>query len=1125
MKRLIFLFCLILSFSLCSDARGKVRYSTPEGLVLAGYQGWFNTPDDGAGLGWKHYRKDGEFRPGMCSIDLWPDVTEYQKTYPTSFVHADGRAAHVFSSHDNCVTDTHFRWMYEYGIDGVFMQRFVTSISSEKGQANYTDILFNALDAAEKYDRAICVMYDLSGMNKDQVKTLKDDWKKLVKKGLLSRKDNHYLHCNGKPLVAVWGAGFNDGRKYGYDEIEDIIDFFKGQGCSILLGVPARWRTLTMDTIEDKRLHEIIEKIDVVHPWYVGRFNYSSYDGFASVVEEDARWCEEHGKIFMPVLFPGFSWYNLKGGVAAPLNQIPRMGGEFFWKQVCNSVKVGAKTLYLAMFDEIDEGTAFFKCTNDVPVGDSPFLSYEGCEPDRYLWLAGQAAKVLRGEAPTGPMPKRTSAEEKTPVDYVNPYMGNISHLLVPTYPTVHLPNSMLRVYPERADYTGDLIKGLPLLVTSHRGKSVFNLSCGTGSPEGNRPYYMYHYDNEKITPYSYSVYLEDEEVQVDFSLSCHSAMYSLKFEKSGQPYVILSSNNGDIGFDGNAVEGWQSIEGDTKAYIHAEFSVPASRVESYKKDNGNWVVLYFPENVSQIYMKYGVSFIDERQAESNLRSEICDFDLDRLSGAGRDIWNSRLSKIKVSATDEDDLIVFYTSLYRTYERMICISEGNRYYSAFDGKVHEDDRPFYTDDWIWDTYRAVHPLRVLIEPEMESDMIDSYLRMSEQMSPSWMPTFPEVTGDSRRMNSNHGVATVVDAVAKGLSDFDLEKAYEYCKAGITEKSLAPWSGVKAGGLTQFYWKKGYIPALREDEKEIYSEVHHFERRQPVAVTLGTSYDEWCLSRLASSVGNERDSAYFAQGSLKYRNIFNHETGFFHPKDEAGNFIEPFDYVRSGGMGARGFYGENNGWVYRWDVPHNIADLIDLMGGNDRFVSELDRMFSAPLGSSKYEFYSQLPDHTGNVGQFSMANEPSLHVPYLYNYAGCPWKTQKRIRSLLRQWFRNDLMGVPGDEDGGGMSAFVVFSMMGFYPVTPGLPVYVIGSPVVDCGEVDLGDGKTFKVVARNNSPENKYILSARLNGVPLHRCWFTHEELMAGGTLEFEMGNKPNKNWGVEQVPPSFEIE
>jgi predicted alpha-1,2-mannosidase len=267
-----------------------------------------------------------------------------------------------------------------------------------------------------------------------------------------------------------------------------------------------------------------------------------------------------------------------------------------------------------------------------------------------------------------------------------------------------------------------------------------------------------------------------------------------------------------------------------------------------------------------------------------------------------------------------------------------------------------------------------------------------------------------------------------------------------------------------------------------------------------------------------------DSEYFAQGSLKYRNIFNHETGFFHPKDEAGKFIEPFDYSRSGGMGARGYYGENNGWVYRWDVPHNIADLIDLMGGNDRFVAELDRMFAAPLGSSKYEFYSQLPDHTGNVGQFSMANEPSLHVPYLYNYAGYPWKTQKRIRTLLKQWFRNDLMGVPGDEDGGGMSAFVVFSMMGFYPVTPGLPIYVIGSPVVDYAEVDLGNGKTFTVISSNNSSENKYILSARLNGESLDRSWFTHEELMAGGTLELEMGNKPNKQWGTSEVPPSFKL-
>lgn len=1124
MKRIFSLVCLFFSFASAVPAQENVRFTTPEGLVLAGYQGWFNAPDDGAGLNWKHYQKNGVFKPGECTIDLWPDVSEYPKTYPTEFVHADGRTAHVFSSHDKSVTDVHFRWMQEYGIDGVFMQRFVTSISSRKGRDNYTHILFNAVEAAEKYDRAVCVMYDLSGITPEQVSILKDDWTDLVSKGLTSRRDNHYLHYKGRPLVAVWGAGFNDGRKYGLDEVEDIVDFLIDRGCSVLLGVPARWRTLNMDTMEDEKLHKILEKVDVVHPWYVGRFNYESYDEFAPVVKGDAQWCEEHGKLFMPVLFPGFSWHNLKDGVAAPVNQIPRMGGEFFWKQVCNSVKSGAKTMYLAMFDEIDEGTAFFKCTDDVPVGESPFLTYEGCEPDRYLWLAGQAAKVLRGEIPAGPMPQRNGDMEKTPVDYVNPYMGNISHLLVPTYPTVHLPNSMLRIYPERDDFTGDMVKGLPLLVTSHRGKSVFNLSCGSDLSSDIRPVYSYHYDNEKITPYSYSVWLEEAEVQADFAPSWHSGMYSIAFEGEGRPYLVLSSANGRMKTDGNSASGWQVIEGDTKAYIYAEFSAPVRSVKEFSKDSGSWIAFAFDPGVREISMRYGVSFIDERQAESNLRNEIKDYDMSRLLREGRDIWNSRLGKIMVEADDEDDLAVFYTSLYRTYERMICISEGGRYYSAFDGKVHEDARPFYTDDWIWDTYRAVHPLRILIEPEMESDMIDSYLRMSEQMKPSWMPTFPEVTGDSRRMNSNHGVATVADAYVKGLGGFDLKKAYRYCKAGITEKSLAPWSGVKAGEMTEFYWKNGYVPALRDGEVEKYSEVHHFERRQPVAVTLGTSYDEWCLSRIAAAAGSRKDSLRFAAGSLNYRNIFNKETGFFHPKDEAGEFIMPFDYVRAGGMGARGYYGENNGWVYRWDVPHNVADLISLMGGPQRFMEELDRMFSEPLGSAKYEFYSQLPDHTGNVGQFSMANEPSLHVPYLYCYAGAPWKTQKRVRTLLDQWFRNDLMGVPGDEDGGGMSAFVVFSMMGFYPVTPGLPVYVIGSPVVESASMDIGGGKTFRVVCKDYSPEHKYIQAARLNGKPLDRCWFTHDELMEGGVLELQMGLKPDKEWGADMVPPSFQL-
>ena len=389
----------------------------------------------------------------------------------------------------------------------------------------------------------------------------------------------------------------------------------------------------------------------------------------------------------------------------------------------------------------------------------------------------------------------------------------------------------------------------------------------------------------------------------------------------------------------------------------------------------------------------------------------------------------------------------------------------------------------------------------------------------------WMPTFPEVTGDSRRMNSNHAVASFIDAHRKGLSRFDMGKAYDAAKGAITEKTLAPWSGMPAGELDAYYKEHGYIPALYEGEEETIPEVHRFESRQPVAVTLGTVYDEWSLAQIAKELGKEEEYEYFINRSLNYRRLYNSETGFFHPKDNKGEFILPFDYKFSGGMGARKFYGENNAWVYRWDVPHNVADLIELMGGREQFINNLDATFTEPLGRSKYAFYAQLPDHTGNVGQFSMANEPSLHVPYLYNYAGQPWKTQKRIRKLLSEWFRNDLMGVPGDEDGGGMSAFVAFSQMGFYPVTPGMPSYNIGSPVFEKSVINLSNGKTFTITAENVSAENKYIQSATLNGKEWNKPWFNHSDLENGGELVLIMGPKANKDWGAapELAPPSSE--
>lgn len=725
------------------------------------------------------------------------------------------------------------------------------------------------------------------------------------------------------------------------------------------------------------------------------------------------------------------------------------------------------------------------------------------------------------------------------PVDYVNPYIGNISHILVPTFPTIHLPNSMLRVIPSRRDYTTDRLLGLPVVTTSHRGSSAFNLSPVSGNRQELAPVYKYSYDQEKVTPYSWDVYLDEEKVGVSYGVASQSGIYYIDFADEDTKYLLINNKNGHIKIEGNAITGFQEVSNEvnkntTNVYLYLETDQDIQKAgvlkngqvstEKEAKGRNKCIALQYDEGIKKIKVRYGISFISEQQAKANLYREINEFDKDILVEKGREIWNKALNKTKVEGGSENDKVVFYTSLYRTYERPVCISEDGKYYSAFDGQVHEDNgTPFYTDDWIWDTYRATHPLRCLTEKELELNIIHSFIRMAEQMDEFWMPTFPEIMGDSRRMNSNHGVATVLDAYVKGLTDFDLQKAYKACKGAITEKTLAPWSGQKAGKLDEFYKKEGYFPALYEGEEETVPEVHHFESRQPVAVTLGTVYDEWCLSQIAKILGKEEDHEYFLSRSYNYRKLYNHETGFFHPKDSEGNFIQPFDYKFSGGMGARKYYGENNGWTYRWDVPHNVADLIHLMGGNDGFVSNLEATFNEDLGRSKYAFYAQLPDQTGNVGQFTMANEPSLHIPYLYNYAGQPWKTQKRIRKLLKEWFRNDLMGVPGDEDGGGMSAFVAFSQMGFYPVTPGSASYNIGSPVFSKSVIDLGNDKTFTITAKNVSDKNKYIQSATLNGKEWNKPWFEHSEIANGGHLVLVMGPKANLNWGVgnNSVPPS----
>jgi len=713
----------------------------------------------------------------------------------------------------------------------------------------------------------------------------------------------------------------------------------------------------------------------------------------------------------------------------------------------------------------------------------------------------------------------------KDPVDYVNNRIGNISILLVPTFPVTHLPNSMLRMIPAHTEFVTDRMSGLPLNVPSHRQGDVLHLMPYCGDFEGLTPELNYRYDQEVSTPYQYSVWLDDYAITARFAPAARSGVFTFRFEKDGPRYVMLRTvGNGELRADENRMYGFEEYHGACH-YFYLEFEqIP---IETGNRDTLQRTACYaeFDRNVKEVRLRYGVSYISEDQARKNMENEIIGFDIEPVAKAARLEWNKTLGKIQVDGATDDQKTVFYTALYRAHERMINITEDGRYYSGFDGQVHESEGvPFWTDDWIWDTYHALHPLQTILNPKEQEEKLASYIRMCAQTEEQWMPTFPCVFGDAHCMNGNHAAVMFADALCKGLK-FDVEKAFEGMKNTVLTETMLPWRRAPKTSLDDFYHQNGWFPALHPGEKETEPLVHGFEKRNAVAVTQAASFDDWCIAQMAKALDKEEDYEFFLNRSFNYRNLFNHETGFFHPKDKNGKFIEPFDYIFSGGIGSRDYYDENNAWTYNWDVRHNIADLIELFGGNEPFIDKLDQLFVEDLKTSKWQYYAVQPDATGNVGQFVMGNEPSFHIPYLYNYAGQPWKTQKRIRMLLESWFRNDLMGIPGDEDGGGMSAFVVFSYLGFYPVSPGIPVYTIGSPIFTKASIKLSNGKTFTVEARNSSRNNKYIRSAVLNGRLLNRTWFTHDDLMNGGTLLLVMGNRPNERWGLDTPPPSGDFK
>lgn len=402
------------AYSVLEAAQTSSKKTKPEGLqgrVVTGYQGWFRAEGDGSGLGFHHYKKGGKFEPGSCTIDLWPEMSEYsqEEKFPTAFKHADGSVAHVFSSIHPKTVDRHFSWMKEYGIDGAFVQRFATHGAKER--IDYRSLKYEntklqlCRDAAIKHGRSWVLMYDLSGLKDDDFERLAADWKQLRRKMQLGTdpNDSAYLQLNRKPLVAIWGIGFSDDRKYGLEKQEWFIRLLKHNpewgGMSIMLGVPYYWRDLHRDAVKDPKLHSILKMADVISPWSVGRYRNTPNLAEQMIQHQraDLEWCNQNKIHYLPVLWPGFSWKNMYGNET---KGIPREGGKFYWKQIQATASAGSQSAYIAMFDEIDEATAIFKCTNNPPVGASTFQTYEGLPSDHYLWLTGEGRRLLRWELP-----------------------------------------------------------------------------------------------------------------------------------------------------------------------------------------------------------------------------------------------------------------------------------------------------------------------------------------------------------------------------------------------------------------------------------------------------------------------------------------------------------------------------------------------------------------------------------------------------------------------------------------------------------------------------------------------------------------------------------------------------
>ncbi|MCF8241976.1 MAG: GH92 family glycosyl hydrolase [Melioribacteraceae bacterium] len=756
-------------------------------------------------------------------------------------------------------------------------------------------------------------------------------------------------------------------------------------------------------------------------------------------------------------------------------------------------------------------------------------------------------------------------AQTKTSYNYVNPFIGtdDMGH----TFPGASVPFGLVQLSPDTDtamysygdgynpevyrycsgyQYKDETIVGFShthFNGTGHSDLGDFlimpatgDLKLNPGTKENPDAGYRsrFRHETESAQPGYYTVKLDDYNITAELTASEHSGFHKYNFPPSENAHVILDLVHAIYNYDGKVVWSSVRVENDTlvtgyrqtngwarerTAYFAMSFSLP---VESYGLINDEELIYKgfwrrwnedknFPERAGHnlkcyfnfdlkdggdLMIKFALSGVSTENAIENMNAEIPTWDFDEIKNKAKEKWEKELSKITIEASDERK-INFYTSMYHSFLNPSVFSDVNGEYRGLDKNIHHSDEfTNYTIFSLWDTYRALHPLYTIIQQKRTNDIINSMLAHYEQSVHKILPVWSHWANENWCMIGYHAVPVIVDAYMKGIRGYDAAIAFEAVTASANYDSF---DGIG------YYKKCGFVP-----EDFISSSA---------SKTLEYAYDDWTIYKFAELLGKHKTAAEFKERAGYFKNLYDKKTGFIRAKNSNGGWKSNFDATATGGQG----YIEGNAWNYSLYVPHDIKGFIDLLGGDDKLVTWLDSLFIMEVSDESIS-HSEDVTRVGMIGNYVHGNEPSHHVPYMYNYAKQPWKTQERIHQIVNTMYKPKPDGLCGNDDCGQMSAWYIFSSLGFYPVAPGSNEYVIGSPCVNHAVITLENGNTFVIEAENLTDENIYIQSVELNGVEYNKSYLLHEDITNGGKIIFRMGSSPNKTWGVsdDAIPYSM---